>query len=132
MLFKYYIFIVLIQREQLPAATPYLSLLTVSGLGSFDELKRLHLSGQDTSSGRTTAVRMGGVTRFRGSGQNVSWGVFSSPVFTGVCSSDNLMRFVLISNVGRSAGETSDKIFYKAMKIEATKFQTRLQFLLLA
>lgn len=75
----------------------------MTGSGSSDELKRLHPSGQATRLGRTKAVRIGGVTRFGGSGHTISSFAFS--VFSS--SSANLMRFVLISEVGSSAGGRS-------------------------
>lgn len=96
----------------------YLSLLTMTGSGSSDELKRLHPSGQATPSGRSKAVRTGGATRFGGSGHASSSALSSSSTFSNLSSpsspsSANLMRFVLMSEVGSSAGERSHEIFYE-------------------
>lgn len=91
-----------------------LSLLTMTASGPSDELKREHPSGQATPSGRTKAVRIGGVTLFGGSGHSFSSTLFSSS------SSANLMRFVLISEVGSSAAERSIEIFYKAENVKLT------------
>lgn len=87
--------------------------LRVSRCGprSSDELRRSQASGQTTPSGRTTAEQTGGETRFGGSGQIFSSGLFcSSPTSASslFSSPDDLMRLVLISKVGRSTGETSD------------------------
>lgn len=89
----------------------------MTGSGSSDELKRLHPSGQATPSGRSKAVRTGGATRFGGSGHDSSSALSSSSTFSNLSSSSpssaNLMRFVLMSEVGSSAGERSHEIFYE-------------------
>ncbi len=95
----------------------------MTGSGSSDGLKRLHLSGQVTPLGRTKAVRIGGVTRLGGSGHTFTSArsfssAFSVFFFFPSSSSANLMRFVLISEVGSSAGGRSDEIFYEAVKIK--------------
>lgn len=107
--------------EPSPNTAPYLSLLTMTASGPSDELKREHPSGQATPSGRTKAVRIGGVTLFGGSGHSFSSTLFSSSPFSNLSSSSaNLMRFVLISEVGSSAGERSIEIFYKAENVKLT------------
>lgn len=83
----------------------YLRLLTISWWGSSDELKRLHPSGQAKASGSTTAVRMGGATRFKGCGHTIFSALISSSPLSSV--SCNLIRLVLISEVGGSAAEIS-------------------------
>lgn len=88
----------------------YLSLLTVTGSGSSDELKRVHPSGHVTPLGRTKAARTGGETRCGGSGHTFSSALFSSSPFSDVSSSANLTRFVLMSEVGSPAGESRSKI----------------------
>lgn len=88
----------------------YLSFWTTSGSGSSDKLKCLHLSGQATPSGSTTAVRVGGVTRFTGCGHTIAAMSFSfstSSNFSSSSSSANLIRLVLMSEVGRSAAENN-------------------------
>lgn len=97
-------------------SAPYLSVLSVSGWRSSDEPKGLHPSGQATPSGSTAAVRTAGVRRFGGSGQTFS-SVLSSSSPSALStdfssSSASLMRLVLISRVGRSAGGKSDHRFY--------------------
>lgn len=82
----------------------------MSGSGSPDELKRSHPPGQVTPLGRTKEARTGGETRFGGSGHTFSSALFSSSPFSDRSSSANLMRFVLISEVGSSAGERRNKI----------------------
>lgn len=64
-------------------------------------------------------MRIGGVTRFGGSGHTISSALSSSSAFSFFSSSfsANLMRFVLISEVGSSAGGRSDEIVYEAVKI---------------
>lgn len=95
-------------NEPVPATAPYLSLLTMTGSGSSDDLKHLHPSGQATPLGRIAAVRTGGATRFGGSGHTFASTLFSSISFSVFSSSSaNLMRFVLISEFGSSAGEKS-------------------------
>lgn len=99
-----------------PVRAANLSLPTVTGSGSSDELKRLHPSGQATLSGRTTAVRTGGETRLGGSGHTFSSAFFPSFPSSDFSSSANLTRLVLISQVGRSAGESWDNIMKELMQ----------------
>lgn len=101
-------------KEQVRAAN--LSLPTVTGSGSSDGLKRSHPSGQVTLSGRTTAVRTGGGTRLGGSGHTFSSALFPSFPSSDFSSSANLTRLVLISQVGRSAGESWDNIMKELMQ----------------
>lgn len=94
-------------------STSYLSLLTVTGSRSSVELKRWHPSGQLTPSGRIKAARMGGQTRFWGSGHTFSSLTVSPTAF----SLASLAHFVLISEVGNSAEESQLKNYEKGNKI---------------